>query len=207
MTSKLLYHGTSMNPRLQEGDILQVLPYDGQEICVGDVVAFSHPEKPEKVIHRVVAVSSRGIMTRGDNNTDVDDWILKPGDLMGKVVAIQRQGRTLLVPQDVPVSLYVLQGRQWLDRAVSRLLHPLYHRLAQSGLFQGRLAAWMKPQLIYFSRSEGVEWQLWLGRLLIGRKRPHQSCWTIRRPFRLFLDEASLPSQPANFHGTNPTKS
>jgi hypothetical protein len=145
-------------------------------------------------------------MTKGDNTTEVDDWILKPGDLMGKVVAIQRQGHTLPMPQAVPVSLYVLKGRQWLDRAVSRLLHPLYHRLAQSGLFQGRLAAWMKPQLIYFSRSEGVEWQLWLGRLLIGRKMPHQSYWTIRRPFRLFLDEASLPSQSANSLGNNPTK-
>jgi len=62
-------------------------------------------------------------------------------------------------------------------------------------LFQGRLAAWMKTELIYLPRPEGLEWQLWWKRLLIGRKMPDQPHWTIRRPFRLFVDEASLPNQ------------
>lgn len=195
MTRKLLYFGTSMNPLMREGDVVQVRPYDGQEIRRGDVVAFPHPHRPEKVIHRVVAVGSRGLRTKGDNTPVVDDWLLQPADLLGRVVAIQRQGRTLPVPRTVPAFLFVLKGRDWLDATFSRLLHPVYHRLAQSGLFQGRLAAWMKPELICLPRSEGPEWQLWLGRLLIGRKIPHHPHWTIRRPFRLFVDEASLPPQ------------
>jgi len=194
VTKKLLYTGASMNPLMREGDVVHLRPYDGQEIRRGDVVAFPHPDRPEKVIHRVVAVGASGLRTKGDNTLAVDDWLLQPADLLGRVVAIQRQGRTLPVPRTPPASLYILKGRRWLDRTVSRLLHPAYDRLARSGLFQGRLAAWLKPDLICLLRSEGPEWQLWLGRLLIGRKLPRQSYWNIRRPFRLFVDEKSLPN-------------
>ncbi len=196
MTEKLLYTGTSMNPLMREGDVVEICPYEGQEIRLGDVVAFAHPEKPEKVIHRVVAVGPSGVQTRGDNTPAADDWILQPADLLGRVVAIRRQGRRLPVPREVPASLYVLKGRRWLDRAVSRLLHPVYDRLARSGLFQAVLGSWLKPELICLPMEAGPEWQLWLGKLLIGRKRPHQPYWTIRRPFRLFVDEAALPPQP-----------
>lgn len=199
MAGKLLYQGTSMNPLMREGDVLQIIPYQGLEILRGDVVAFLHPEKPGRVIHRVVAVGPRGIITKGDNTPAVDDWILQPGDILGKVVAIHRQGRTLPVPRAARAGLYFLKVRQWCDQAVSRLLKPLYHRLAQSGLFRGPLAAWMKPRLLFFPRAQGPEWQLWLGGLLIGRKLPHHHHWSIRRPFRLFVDETSLPNQPAEF--------
>jgi Signal peptidase, peptidase S26 len=195
MTRKLLYKGISMNPLFREGDMLEVVPYHGREIELGDVVAFSPPEKPGKVIHRVVAVKPGGLVTKGDNCVAVDDWILTPGDILGKVVAIHRQGRVLPVPEQAPASLYLLKGRQWCDRAVSRLLQPLYHRLARSGLFTGRLGEWMKPKVFYFSRAEGPEWQLWWGNLLIGRKLPHQTHWSIRRPFRLLVDETTLPHQ------------
>jgi hypothetical protein len=193
MSTKLLYKGTSMNPLFREGDVAEVVPYQGLEIRAGDVVAFSPPEKSGKVIHRVVAVEPGGIVTKGDNQPFLDDWTIKPGDILGKVVAIHRQGRRLPVPRRAPASLYLLKCRQWCDRALSRLLQPVYHRLANSGLFRGRLGEWLQPELLYFSRSDGPEWQLWLGNLLIGRKLPHQAHWTIRRPFRLFVDEATLP--------------
>jgi hypothetical protein len=143
-----------------------------------------------------MAINSQAVITKGDNIPTVDNRILAPQEIWGRVTAIQRQGRTLPVPREVPASLYLLKGRQWFDRAVFRLLEPLYHRLAESGLFRGRLAAWMKPRLIYFSRGASPEWQLWLGSFLIGRKKPHESQWSIRRPFRLFVDEASLPNHP-----------
>jgi signal peptidase I len=195
LTRKLLYTGTSMNPLMREGDILYLRPYGGEKIHPGDVVAFSHPGRPGTVIHRVSTAGPWGLRTKGDNTPALDDWLLQPADILGRVVAIQRQGRTLPVPRRVPASLYLLKARHWLDGTVSRLLHPVYHRLARSGWFQGRLAAWMKPELIYLPRADGPEWQLWLGKMLIGRKIPHQPCWTIRRPFRLFVDEASLPRQ------------
>ncbi len=196
MAGKLLYNGISMNPLFREGDVCEFVPYQGLEIREGDVVAFPHPGQRGNVIHRVAAVKPWGIFTKGDNLAALDDWVLRPGDILGKVVAIHRQSRTLPVPGAAPATLYLLKGRAWCDRALTRLLHPLYHRLAQSGLFKGRLATWLKPRLMYFPHANGPEWQLWLGRFLIGRKLPRQSHWTIRRPFRLFVDEAILPHQP-----------
>jgi hypothetical protein len=196
MPGKLLYRGASMNPLFREGDVCELIPYHGLAIHPGDVVAFTVPETPGKIIHRVVAVKPWGILTKGDNSPALDDWVVKPGDILGKVVAIRRQGRTLPVPSQAPASLFFLKGRQWCDRTFSRLLQPVYHRLARSGLFQGRLGAWLQPQLFYFPHPEGPEWQLWLGKLLIGRKLPSQAQWNIRRPFRLLVDEATLPHQP-----------
>jgi hypothetical protein len=115
-----------------------------------------NPKKSGKVIHRVV-VEPRGIITKGDNLAWVDDWTLQPGDILGKVVAIHRQGRALPVPKHAPASLYLLKARRWCDRAASRFLQPVYHRLARSGLLRGRLGQWMRPQLLYFSRADGPE--------------------------------------------------
>lgn len=187
---------------MRSGDILLVVPCDPQTVHPGDVVLFTDPSRGQ-VVHRVMAIDSQGVITKGDNIPNVDDRILAPQEIQGRVTAIQRQGRTLPVPREVPAALYLLKGRQWFDRAIFGLLQPLYHRLAQSGLFQGRLAAWMKPRLIYLSRGANPEWQLWLGKLLIGRKKAHQPEWSIRRPFRLFVDEASLPNQPPNSRPTS----
>jgi|UniRef100_A0A7V6A1F6 hypothetical protein len=195
MTTKLLYNGVSMNPLFREGDVVEVIPCQELEVRAGDVVAFSPPEKPGKVIHRVLAVTPEGLITKGDNLPCVDDWLIKPGDILGKVVAIHRQGRRLPVPRRPPVALHLLKASRWCDRLLSRLFRPAYHRLAGSRLFRGRLGGWIKPELLYFSRNDGPEWQLWLGNLLIGRKLPHQAHWTIRRPFRLLVDEATLPPQ------------
>jgi hypothetical protein len=207
MDREFLYSGLSMNPLLQPGDILRVVPYEEREIRRGDVVVFPEPRSRMTMVHRVLAVNPAGVTTKGDNNSTMDDWILQPSDILGRVATIRRAGRILPLPREKPAALYLLKARQWCDRVVSRLFHPVYHWLAQSGLFQGRLTTWMKPRLLCFPRSEGPEWQLWLGRLLIGQKMPHQSFWTIRRPFRLFLDEASLPCQPPNFPGNNPANS
>jgi hypothetical protein len=187
---------------MKGGDILLVAPYDSQEIQVGDVVVFPDPERGH-IVHRVVAVSAQGVITKGDNIPHVDDRVLTPQEILGRVQAIERQGRTLPVPRQAPASLYVLKLRQTCDRAISWLLRPGYRWLGQSGLFHGLLPGWLKPKLVHFSRAEGSEWQLWLGGLLIGKKSPRQSSWSIRRPFRLFIDAASLPGEPSGGPGEN----
>ncbi len=205
MVRQVFYTGFSMNPLMKQGDLLLVAPYDSPEIQVGDVVVFPDPARGH-IVHRVAAVSAQGIITKGDNIPHVDDRVLAPEEIMGRVQAIQRQGRTLPVPRQVPASLYVLKLRQASDRALSGLLRPCYRWLGQSGLFHGLLSGWLKPKLVHFSRADDSEWQLWLGGLLIGKKSPHQSSWSIRRPFRLFIDESVLPGDPPEAPGkSSPT--
>ena len=91
------YIGPSMNPILKAGDILEIVSYEGQEVRPGDVIVFVAPGGDSKVIHRVVAIDSRGIRTRGDNSTDVDPWILKADQVLGRVVCARRRNKRLKV--------------------------------------------------------------------------------------------------------------
>lgn len=185
-----------MNPLLQRGDTLLVVPYGSEQIQPGDIIVFPHPSQG-RVVHRVVAVRPEGVVTKGDNNPAVDERLVAPRDILGRVTGIERQGRTLPVSRQAPAALYLLKGRQWFDRVFSRWLQPVYERLAQSGVCRRPLSALIKPRLVYVSRPEGPEGQLWLGKVLIGRKIARQTSWSIRRPFALWVDEAGLPHQPS----------
>jgi signal peptidase len=195
-----------MLPTLKPGDVLGVVPYDGARIRPGDVVVFcpprgvafeasQHADAAHPVVHRVVAVGARGIRTRGDNRRSPDPWVLRAADVLGRVVAVQRENKWVRV-----------YGGQWgaawaralvllraLDRAASRVLHPAYHWLARAGVFRALLPHCLRPQVLSFERPGGAERLLLLGGRVIGRRLPGAGRWQIRRPFRLFVDESSLP--------------
>jgi signal peptidase I len=67
----------SMMPVLQPGDLVLVdVTEDAREnVAVDDVVLFDDPEG-RPTIHRVVAASSEGLMTKGDANEDPDPWFV-----------------------------------------------------------------------------------------------------------------------------------
>ncbi|MCP4575689.1 MAG: signal peptidase I [Deltaproteobacteria bacterium] len=188
------YNGPSMNPTLKAGDGLRVVPYENTRISVGDVVVFHTPETNGHVSHRVISVDDRGLRTRGDNNNDTDSWILRPNQITGRVISARRG----------PKSLPILGGKRgmlyarslWLmkraDPAISRIFHPVYHRLAVSGIFRRVLPRGSEPRILRFTRHNGVEMQVLMGRWIIGRRKPGEQ-WLVRRPFRFFVDKASLP--------------
>lgn len=193
------YIGPSMNPILKAGDVLRIVSYERQKIRRGDVIVFIAPGGASKVIHRVVVMDSQGIRTRGDNSTDVDPWILKPDQVLGRVVCARRRNKRLRVfggPMGRLVAT-VIRTINWIDSSVSKLLRPPYKRLARIGLFKQLLPESVEPQVVSFSRPSGTELQLLIGRRVIGRWPAGKSGWNIRRPFRLFVDENSLPENPS----------
>ncbi len=78
---------------------------------------------------------------------------------------------------------------------MSMLLRPAYRFLASTGLFRFSLGPRARLRIVSFARPNGVDMHLFLGRRPVGR-RSAQSPWQIRAPFRLFIDEASLPPSP-----------
>jgi len=80
---------------------------------------------------------------------------------------------------------------------ISSFLNPAYHRLAKNGTVQTMVAGWNVYAGFFFNRSDGVEFQLLMAGHVIGRLIPGKGEWFIRRPFRLFVDEASLPQPDA----------
>jgi signal peptidase I len=195
----LNYIGPSMNPIFKAGDRLQIISYDQGKIRAGDVVVFISPEDGSKVVHRVTSVNSDGIRTRGDNCNHEDDWVLGRENIVGRVVSAQRGNRRFrvlggLLGHSLSVAI---RANKSIDSNLTALLRPFYQRLARAGVFSRWLPSGMRPRVISFNREAGTELQLVMGRRVIGRRLEGKSGWNIRRPFRLFVDEASLPGNPA----------
>jgi hypothetical protein len=190
----LHYIGPSMNPIFKAGDRLQIISYDQGKIRVGDVVVFISPRDGSKVVHRVSSVSSQGIKTRGDNCDQLDQWVLDPKQVLGRVTRAQRRNRRRRIFGGLLGRLFAAKVRviHAMDSRVSCLLRPAYDELARVGIFSRLLPAQMRPRVISFNRDPGIELQLVMGRRVIGRRLPGRTGWSIRRPFRLFVDEEAL---------------
>jgi signal peptidase I len=186
-----------MNPTLRAGDGLQVEPYEGKTIRVGDVVIFNSPEEDRKITHRVMSVNSKEIRTRGDNNKNTDPWVLSPESIIGRVICAQRGNRRKKVFAGTTGRLYAIVVRiiKVLDSRITLLLRPVYRWMMRIGILRKRMQPLIETQIISFDRPEGTELQLLMGRRVIGRLRPGKSQWQIRRPFRLFVDEERLPTR------------
>ena len=195
----LNYSGTSMNPTFKAGDGLTVLPYLNRKARPGDVVVFIHPEKGNNVVHRIIRIDSRGITTRGDNSIVDDLWILKPENIIGRVVSAKRSRRNMRIRggRTGIVVGGIRRIRKRISSSISKALHPLYSRLSGSGIFHGWLSHFMEMRLLYFKKPGGTEIQLIMGKWLIGRYIPQRDFWQIRRPFRIFIDTSALPRSEA----------
>jgi signal peptidase len=187
-----------MNPILKPGDGLRVLPCGDGEIRVGDVIVIHAPDREEYVVHRVVSVDTQGIRTRGDNNSSMDPWVLRPEDILGRVDRAKRKNRTQKIYGGLQGRIYVSGFRaiKQVDLMVSKILHPAYRWLVKSGIFRKFLPQQMKPQVLCFKGSNFTQMQLRMGSRVVGRLLPGQDRWHIRRPFRLFVDEFTLPIPP-----------
>jgi signal peptidase I len=191
MSGELMHYvGPSMNPTLSVGDGLNVVPYGGREVRVGDVIVFPHPQQKYNVVHRVVRIDQAGIRTRGDNNNEDDPWCLRPEQITGRVVsmaggmrgqaeaaAIRRWNRT----------------RKWARFRVAHFLYPIYERLAKSGLLGRCLGNRLTVRVVSYARPNGVELALFLGNRHVGKLECGDQQWRIRAPWRLFVDETALP--------------
>jgi len=199
----MIYKGPSMNPALKPGDRLWIKPYNGQKIQCGDVVVFISPRDGSGVVHRVVSSDSSGIRTQGDNNNRVDPWLLSHDEILGRVFSAERGNRRRRVfggaiGQLLGVAIRAIHA---IDVSACSLFRPAYYRLARAGVFRRWLPVWMKTRAISLRHPAGTELQLLVGRRVIGRWLPGRSRWHIYRPFRLFVDEESLPENTAEVSG------
>ncbi len=71
----------SMSPEIKIDDFLFVKKFDDYQ--VGDVIAF---ESDNKIItHRIISKTNKNIITKGDQNTQIDDPITE-NQILGKIV-------------------------------------------------------------------------------------------------------------------------
>ncbi|NPV05521.1 MAG: signal peptidase I [Syntrophaceae bacterium] len=184
-----------MRPLFRPGDRIVFVLCRVEELRRGDVIIFTPPGGEERVVHRVVSIDRHGVRTRGDANPHADPWDVRQEELVGRAVAIERGGRVLPVVGGRAGHLIAscIRMVRKADHIASHVLSPCYRGLARSGLFRAMLPAALRPRVVTFEREGTREMQLFLGRRVIGRRPAGAGAWTIRRPFRIFVDERALP--------------
>jgi signal peptidase I len=80
-TSYVITHGNSMEPRIQEGDL--VLLREGS-YGPGTVVGYRSDALQQVVMHRIVEETPQGFVTKGDNNTWLDTDRPTDADVIGR---------------------------------------------------------------------------------------------------------------------------
>ena len=189
------YVGPSMNPTLCEPEILEIVPCGGGSLRAGDVVFFLPPGSDRPVVHRVARVTAAGISTRGDNNAREDHVLLPLEDIRGRVVAAWRgrKRREIAGGFRGRWNGRWLRVRRLMDHGVSPLLHHLYRSLSLRGRVARCLPASFRPRVVVFQDQGKDRFRLLLGERIIGRYEEQERQWRIQRPFRLLVDERTLP--------------
>lgn len=82
--------GGSMEPTIKTGALIVMEKTAPEEILVGDVIGFRVEGMDTPVCHRVIEIVDTGggvgFITKGDANESPDTWVVKPENLIGRVV-------------------------------------------------------------------------------------------------------------------------
>jgi SynChlorMet cassette protein ScmC len=189
------YTGSSMNPALCHLDLLEILPYS-DAARKGDIVYYSSPADGQKVIHRVVRISTNGISTRGDNNLADDPYLLRQQDIIGRVAAAWRHGRRHEIAGGFrgKCSGYNALLRRQVSRSFSSLLHRTYRGLAERNFLHCLEPALYRPRVFEFKhRHLPSILKLMINGRVIGRYDAWTRLWEIDRPWRLIINVTKLP--------------
>jgi signal peptidase I len=189
------YTGNSMFPTLRKGDILRVEPYKDSEISSGDVIVYRRSYDGLLVVHRVVSIDKGFVQTKGDNAQFKDNVLLERNDIIGHVISVRRGEKGATLFRGFSGRLYglTLSTGKHIRVFLSDLLRPVYNWLAQTGILRNLFSHLFRTKVSGFKYKGGLDLQLHWGRYLIGRRFPGKDQWHIRPPFRLFVDEGSLP--------------
>lgn len=91
-------HEISMFPTLLPGNKIETEKIAFEELCRGDIIVYNNPENIRlNIIHRIIGCDSEGLITRGDNNSQVDPYRVRPEHHPLRVVAAKRGSRRLTV--------------------------------------------------------------------------------------------------------------
>ena len=133
-------HGRSMQPTIQDGEILHVKPVSAEKLRRGDIVLFA--DRANYKAHRLISIDpdQGGFITRGDAGTETDG-ALGAGQILGRIVAKEENagGHTRVVPLCGRRARWrFLASRIWarIARFVSAL--PILRRGAARGRVCGR---------------------------------------------------------------------
>lgn len=88
--------GNSMIPFIKDSDIITISPYTDRQPLPGDIVAYLNRKTNRLVVHRLIKLSKRSFIAKGDNCFNKDDAHGK-NSIMGHVSHINNSLLMILV--------------------------------------------------------------------------------------------------------------
>jgi signal peptidase I len=120
-TCQLAATGVSMNPFLRDGDVVTVCPRSRVRPRTGDVIAFTHPDSGQLLLHRVISRRKGSYLTQGDNARQTDG-LIDERHVIGTVTEVVRTAERVhfgLGPERLVIAVLLRIG--WLS-ALLRIL-------------------------------------------------------------------------------------
>lgn len=157
----LLYiQGKSMEPNLQEGDLVEVVAFGFNQVKSGDILLFKHGD--ELLLHRALYISRLGVWLKGDGLLVSEGWIHKEL-IIGKAIKVCRGEMEYSLTDCRAVS----RARAWA--MISDLVERLYKPIAitkwgfggrGSELFRRIFLAVARPFRLPLTLSSGLYYNL-----------------------------------------------
>jgi len=89
---RLRVSGSSMAPLIEQGDVVLVRHVNFGDLRRGDLILVE--QGGAFLTHRLVAADAHGVRTKGDNASHADLPVV-PQDVLGRVVGVEKSGRTI----------------------------------------------------------------------------------------------------------------
>ncbi len=110
--------GHSMLPTLEGGDLVVLQSVPISDVHVGDIIVYGSPCSTfgESVVHRVVNITSAGLITKGDNNQQPDQTLQQIA--LSPITQQCLEGKVVFIIPYVELLAYYIDTNglpQWLN--------------------------------------------------------------------------------------------
>lgn len=78
----------SMEPTIYKDDLIIVKDVDFNNLAEKDIILYYNPISKKNIVHRIENKNENYIKTKGDNNLNIDNIIIKKENIIGKVIVI-----------------------------------------------------------------------------------------------------------------------
>ncbi len=187
--------GPSMYPTLRSIDNIITEKYEkNDDIRVGDIIVYPHPDKTFDVVHRIIKIMDAGVITRGDNNNKIDPYVVRFADIKGKIIAIRRGKKSINIAGGIAGYIIhkIMLIRKYAVFYYKVPISKLSAVIANSKLFNF-LDPLFKVKIVYVNGKNGVNREiLKLGTRAIGKRYGRNSEWFIKFPYKFFIKKERL---------------
>jgi SynChlorMet cassette protein ScmC len=192
----IVYSGPSMNPVLGAPDLLDVVPYQGKQPAVGDIICFTLPGDEKNVVHRIIRISGSGIQTQGDNNPSADPDLIQEGQIKGLIIGAIRGNHYQKIAHGTlgRFTRFRMRIRRFAFTLLFRIFRLAKPVLVLTPAITHILPGRWKPRIVLFSSRNNRIMRLFFGASVAGEFNAKRGTWTIWFPFRLLVNETALPS-------------